>query len=75
MILETQDKHNQENHIAFTKEDTSYRDASGLELYGSDVPVNITITDTYSGIRRVEWSVTAPYDTANNQSGVVGRGK
>ena len=71
VILETQDKHNQENHIAFTKEDTSYRDASGLELYGSDVPVNITITDTYSGIRRVEWSVTAPYDTANNQSGVV----
>lgn len=71
VILETQDKHNQENHITFTKEDTSYRDANGLELYGSDVPVNITITDTYSGIRRVEWSVTAPYDTANNQSGVV----
>ncbi len=71
VILETQDKHNQENHIAFTKEDTSYRDASGLELYGSDVPVNIAITDTYSGIRRVEWSVTAPYDTANNQSGEV----
>lgn len=71
VILETQDKHNQENHITFTKEDTPYRDANGLELYGSDVPVNITITDTYSGIRRVEWSVTAPYDTANNQSGVV----
>lgn len=71
VILETQDKHDQENHITFTKEDTPYRDANGLELYGSDVPVNITITDTYSGIRRVEWSVTAPYDTANNQSGVV----
>lgn len=33
--------------------------------------MNIAITDTYSGIRSVEWSVIAPYDTANNQSGQV----
>lgn len=70
-ILEPIVKHESEEHIAFTKNNTSFATRSGSELYATDVPVTITITDTYSGIREIEWEVVAPYDTENNQSGKV----
>lgn len=70
-ILETPGKHEEESHIAFDKADAPYTDNNGGELYSGTVPVTITVTDTYSGIRDIQWSVIAPYDTANNQSGTV----
>lgn len=70
-ILEPIVKHESEEHIAFAKNNTSFATRSGSELYATDVPVTITITDTYSGIREIEWEVVAPYDTENNQSGKV----
>lgn len=70
-IVEDETKHNEESHIAFAKNNTSFATRSGSELYATDVPVTITITDTYSGIREIEWEVVAPYDTENNQSGKV----
>lgn len=70
-ILETPGKHEEESHIAFDKAKAPYTDNSGGELYSGTVPVTITVTDTYSGIRDIQWFVTAPYDTANNQSGAV----
>lgn len=70
-ILEPIVKHESEEHIAFAKNNTSFATRSGSELYATDVPVTITITDTYSGIRNIEWEVVAPYDTENNQSGKV----
>ena len=70
-ILEPIVKHESEEHIAFAKNNTSFATRSGSELYATDVPVTITVTDTYSGIREIEWEVVAPYDTENNQSGKV----
>ena len=71
-ILETEDKHEEEqNHIVFDKEATEYKTSNGGELYSKDVPVEITVTDTYSGIRSIEWSVKALYDTDNNQNGSI----
>lgn len=70
-VIEDSDKHAEEEHISFEKADTENRANDGTELYGSDVPVTISVVDTYSGIRSVEWSVTAPYDTENNQNGKV----
>ena len=72
-IVETQDKHDAANydHIVFDKAGTSYTANDGTELYANDVDVTITVEDTYSGIREIEWSVVAPYDTDNNQSGKV----
>lgn len=70
-ILEPIAKHNDEEHIKFTKEDTTYTTEDGTELYAGKVPVTINVIDTYSGIREIEWSVVAPYDTDNNQSGKV----
>lgn len=72
-IVETQDKHDDAtyDHIVFDKAATSYTANDGTELYANDVDVTITVEDTYSGIREIEWSVVAPYDTDNNQSGKV----
>ena len=72
-IVETQDKHDAAtyDHIVFEKDSTSYTDNDGTELYANDVDVTITVEDIYSGIREIEWSVVAPYDTDNNQNGKV----
>lgn len=70
-IVESPSKHSEENHIAFSKDKASYKTENKTDLYSKNVPVAITVTDTYSGIREIEWSVTAPYDTNNNQSGKV----
>ena len=72
-IVEDETKHKEETHIVFTKDDTEFTINNGenKELYANDVPVKLTVIDTYSGIRSIEWSVVAPYDTANNQSGKI----
>lgn len=72
-IVETQDKHDTAtyDHVVLEKASTSYTANDGTELYANDVDVRITVEDTYSGIREIEWSVVAPYDTDNNQSGKV----
>lgn len=70
-IVEEPDMHEKEDHITFAKEDTTFTANDGTELYANDVDVTITITDTYSGIRDIEWFVVAPYDTDKNQSGKV----
>lgn len=68
-IVESPKKHEKEEHIAFSKSPTEYKTQDETELYAKDVPVTLTVTDTYSGIRNIEWKVVAPYDTENNQSG------
>lgn len=70
-VVEDDEKHGKENHIEFAKEQAKNKSSNGGELYSKDVPVEITVTDTYSGIRSIEWSVQAPYDTDNDQSGSV----
>ena len=72
-IVEDESKHKEESHIVFTKDDTEFtiNDGENKELYANDVPVKLTVIDTYSGIRSIEWSVVAPYDTENNQSGNI----
>lgn len=70
-IVESPKKHEKEEHIAFSKSPTEYKTQDETELYAKDVPVTLTVTDTYSGIRNIEWKVVAPYDTENNQSGKV----
>ncbi len=71
VIVESPDKHDKEGHITFDMPKTSSLAADGTALYAQDTDVKITVTDTYSGIREIEWSVEAPFDTANNQSGRV----
>lgn len=71
VIIEFDDKHQEETHIELEKEASEFTTNDGNELYSADVPVEVTIRDTYSGIRSVEWEITAPYDTQHNQQGSV----
>lgn len=70
-VIEDEDKHTEETHIDFKKAETSLKDNGGVELYNKNVDVDLTVTDTYSGLKEVQWSVVAPHDTANNQSGII----
>lgn len=72
-IVESQEKHDSAtyDHITFKKVEAKYSANDDTELYEKDVDVTITVADFYSGIREIEWSVEAPYDTINNQSGKV----
>ena len=58
-ILETQDKHNTETHIVLEKADSDMTDNKGQMLYNGDVAVKVTVTDTISGIRTVNWAQTS----------------
>jgi hypothetical protein len=71
VIVENEVQHAKSASISFEKEPTSYKDNNGLDLYGKNVPVNIKVSDPYSGIGKIEWSVVAPYDEVNNQSGTA----
>lgn len=71
LIIETAEQHAREKHIDFNKAAAASKDAKGNELYEKDVTVDVTVTDTFSGIRSVEWTVESPYDKENNQSGNV----
>jgi hypothetical protein len=70
-VIEDEEQHAKEAHISFKKADTSFKDNNNVELYSNNVDVNLTVTDTYSGLSEIEWSVVAPYDPANNQSGII----
>ena len=69
--MKTAEQHAREKHIDFNKAAAASKDAKGNELYEKDVMVDVTVTDTFSGIRSVEWTVESPYDKENNQSGNV----
>ncbi|MDP4107852.1 MAG: hypothetical protein Q8935_23245, partial [Bacillota bacterium] len=69
VIVENEAQHAKSASISLDKIPTSFKDNNGLDLYGKNVPVNIKVSDPYSGIGKIEWSVAAPYDTAQNQSG------
>lgn len=70
-IIEDKELHNSEEHIAFMKTDAPYKTSNNTDLYTASVPITLVVTDTYSGIREIEWSVVAPYDTTTNQKGKV----
>lgn len=71
LIVETPEQHDREEHITYTKVAAPYRDGKGDELYADNVEVRVNVKDMFSGIRKIEWAVTAPYDTGLNQSGII----
>lgn len=71
LIVETAEQHAKEEHITYQKEAASHKDSEGEELYAGNVNVTVIVADTFSGIRKVEWSVDAPYDSSANQSGTI----
>lgn len=71
VIVESGDKHQQEEHIAFSVPQTDKKTHNGEPLYKADVDIGVTVTDTYSGLQEVSWRVEAPHDPDGGQSGSV----
>ncbi|SDM85280.1 Ig-like domain repeat protein [Bacillus sp. OK048] len=71
-VIEDAKKHEETSAIKIDPvEKTTFKDNENKDLYNKNVDVKVTVTDTYSGLAEVEWSVVAPYDTTNNQQGIV----
>lgn len=70
-VIENADRHKKDSAITITRAKTSKKDAKRKPLYKKNVVVTVKVSDRYSGIRKVEYSVTAPYDTGKNQKGTI----
>ena len=77
VILEDQATHNKHSDVVVeTVTATDFQDNNGNKLYSSDyAEVKITVKDTYSGIAKIDYSVTADYDQDNNYTGSLTMGK
>lgn len=73
-IIENFSQHKKDSSIEFKRSKTDKKIAgkgAGRDLYKKDVSVTIQVSDRYSGIRKIEYSVIAPYDVKNNQKGAI----
>lgn len=57
-IVENEQKFQQEEHIRYSLPETPYCDASGRNLYSGVTEVPVVITDSYAGIREIQWEIT-----------------
>lgn len=71
VIVEDENKHLETSDISMELPDTNKEDSGHRPLYKNDTSVEVMVRDTYSGIRSIEWSVEAPYDSENNQTGTL----
>lgn len=69
IIVELPATHNGENHIDISVPESGAKDKSGNPLYNSAKNFTISVSDRFSGIRSVEWSINAPHDSGINKSG------
>lgn len=61
VIIESQEQHAKEEHIAINMGNGNGTDNEGKALYAGNVPVNFSVADTWSGIRNIKWSVQPAY--------------
>lgn len=70
LVVENGEMHAESSGITATLPNSSYS-ANGNSLYSGDITIPVTVTDSYSGIKKIEYSVKSNYDTQNNQSQTV----
>ena len=70
-IVESQAMHDGSEHVVLGTTNSSKKDIDGRNLFDSNVTVPVNIMDSTSGINKIEWKIESPYDTGNNQSGVI----
>lgn len=70
-IVENQEEHDarDEQHIVIVKPETQFTQNDGTELYANNVPLEITINDSYAGIREITWTVDSANDDENDFAG------
>lgn len=78
-IIETLEKHNASYAINFNAPETKNKDKDGTPLYSDldnkGINLDLTVSDTYSGIKSISVEVSAPYDTDENFKHKVTVGK
>ena len=78
-IIESLEKHNSSYAINFNAPETKNKDKDGTPLYSDldnkGINLDLTVRDTYSGIKSISVEVSAPYDTAENFKHKVTVGK
>lgn len=70
LVVENGEMHAESSGITATLPNSSYS-ANDNSLYSGDITIPVTVTDSYSGIKQIEYSVKSNYDTQNNQSQTV----
>lgn len=71
IIVELPNKHDTENHIDLALSESGAKDSNGNPLYNKAATATIKVADTYSGIKTVNWSITAPHDSSANSAGTL----
>lgn len=78
-IIESLEKHNSSYAINFNAPETKNKDKDGTPLYSDldnkGINIDLTVSDTYSGIKSISVEVSAPYDTDENFKHKVTVGK
>lgn len=78
-IIESLTKHNASYAINFNAPETKNTDKDGTPLYSDldnkGINLDLTVSDTYSGIKSISVEVSAPYDTDENFKHKVTVGK
>lgn len=78
-IIESLKKHNATYAINFNAPETKNKDKDGTPLYSDldnkGINLDLTVSDTYSGIKSISVEVSAPYDTDENFKHKVTVGK
>jgi len=68
---ESKANHDAAASVSLERNETELKQPNGVDLYSGNVDIKINIADEISGIKSIEWSVSAPYDQAKNQTGSV----
>lgn len=69
IIQENSRLHESTSNIQLLKPETTRKDAQGLDLYNTNIPITMHVEDLYSGIRSIDWKIEAYGDPDQNQSG------
>lgn len=71
LVIESPSSHDKVKHIEIKMPETKQKDVDNLALYKKDINATVTVSDYYSGIQKVEYSLEAPYSRESNQKGIV----
>lgn len=70
VIVENENLHKQLSNIDINLPSSNHIEGSN-NLYNNDFNVTLNVSDSYSGIKSIEYSVTSDFDTDNNWNGSV----
>ena len=71
VIIESVEANSSTSGLEFSLPTTEFADTEGQPLYNDAIKLEFAAQDPFNGIRKVEWQVTSPKDSENNQTGFL----